>query len=224
MSIEQIDAQVADLLKEDTGELHSQGSIEWLYDRLGFCSASRFIDAADTLKKGGESAKRRNYRLETIASRITQQPVEHFVSDAMLWGVEQEPHARMAYEAATGRMVEQVGFLRHPGIEWVGGSPDGLIGEDGGIEIKCPTTPTHMTTLLTGECEHLHQIQGLLWITGRKWWDFVSYDPRMPPRLRLFIKRIERDESFIAQLNVDVLLFLAEVQEGVDKLKALEAA
>ena len=211
-------AQMVDEMMSEGGDANSQESVEWLYARVGFCTASRFADACDLLKKGGESSKRKNYRLETVASRILQQPIDHFVSADMQWGTDQEPRARMAYESATGAMVEQVGFLRHPTLEWCGGSPDGLIGADGGLEIKCPTTQTHIQTLLGAECNYLHQCQGLMWITGRAWWDFVSYDPRMPAGLRLFIRRIERDEAFIAQMAVDVGAFLDECTAMVGEL------
>lgn len=214
------DAYLADLMRE--ADPHGQQSVEWLYDRVGFCTASRFKDACDVLKNGSESAKRRNYKLETVAARLIGRPIEHFVSDEMQWGTDQEPHARMAYEAATGAMVDQVGFLRHPTVEWCGGSPDGLIGKDGGIEIKCPTTQTHIMTLLGAECDYLHQIQGLLWITGRQWFDFISFDPRMPSGLQLFVRRIERDDELIAKLAGAILTFLIECAEMVAELRKRE--
>ncbi len=201
-----------------------QDSIEWLYERTGFCTASRFKDVLAVVQaKGKEAAARRNYRIETAVSRLTERPQDHFVSYEMQWGIEHEAEARMAYEAHAAVMVDQVGFIRHQMIEWCGGSPDGLIGEDGGIEIKCPTTPTHVTTLMSKVCEHLPQIQGLMWITGRSWWDFISWDPRMPPGLKLYVQRIERDDKYIAALAAEVERFLDEVAEQVTALHRMAA-
>lgn len=200
-----------------------QRSVEWLYERTGHCTASRFCDVLDKCKDGKESAARRNYRIETVVSRLTERPQDHYVSYEMQWGIDHEAEARMAYEAHTGAMVDQVGFLHHPGLVWVGGSPDGLLGADGGIEIKCPTTPTHVTTLMTKQCEHLPQIQGLMWITGRLWWDFVSYDPRMPHGLKLYVQRILRDEEYISMLAKEVEQFLDEVDQQMIALHRIAA-
>lgn len=199
-----------------------QGSLTWLLERVGHCTASRFADVLDRLKNGSRGAKSKTYLMEVVCERITGRPVEHYVNSAMEHGTATEPLARMAYEARTGNMVAQPGFLHHPTIEWVGGSVDGLVDDDGMIEIKCPTTSTHIKTLLGTECEHLPQIQGYLWITGRTWCDFVSFDPRMPEHLRLFVQRIERDDEYIARLEGDVIQFLSEVAAMGEKLEALE--
>jgi predicted phage-related endonuclease len=198
-----------------------QQSIEWLQSRVGHCTASRFKDVLDFTKAGKEGAKRSAYRMELVVERITGKPAEHFVNDAMVWGTETEPLARMAYEAHTGAMVTQTGFLHHKTLKYVGGSPDGLIDDDGGIEIKCPSTSTHIKTLLSGECDHLPQIQGLMWITGRQWWDFVSFDPRLPEGLQLFIKRVQRDNAFIDEIAAAVINFVGEVNVTNDKLSAM---
>jgi hypothetical protein len=139
----------------------------------------------------------------------------------MQHGTEFEPQARMEYEARTGAMVEQVGFLHHPTIALCGGSPDGLVDEDGGLEIKCPyNSANHLQCFLTGMPEeHIPQVQGLMWITGRQWWDFVSYDPRMPDHLKLYQSRIERDDEYIATLEKAVREFLAGVHERHEALK-----
>ncbi len=207
--------------KRATAPTAAQGSPEWLAERLGHCTCSRFVDVLDFTKAGKEGAKRAKYRMELVVERLTGQPVDHYVSKPMEWGTEQEPYARIAYEAATGRIVSQVGFVHHTEVKWCGGSADGLVDEDGLIEIKAPNSTTHAMTLLTGVCEHLPQIQGLLWICKRKWADYVSFDPRMPDGLKLRIERIERNDDYIAELAGNVLKFLAEVDEVHQKLLAL---
>lgn len=199
-----------------------QGSIQWLTERLGHCTASRFADVMDFTAKGTEGAKRKAYKLELVGERLTGKPAEKFVSNAMLHGTEFEPFAVMAYESQTGQMCEEARFIRHPTIAMCGCSPDRLICDDGGLECKCPTSPTHLTTMLTGECLHLPQIQGCMWITGRQWWDFVSFDPRMPDGLQLYMQRIERDEEYIAKLSAAVIQFLTEVGEIVERLQAMK--
>jgi hypothetical protein len=147
--------------------------------------------------------------------RLLNEPQAGYMNEAMQWGAEKEAEARMAYEARTGALVEETGFIHHSTLEWCGGSPDGLIDADGGLEIKCPyETAVHVETMMTKSCaEHLPQIQGLMWITGRKWWDFVSYDPRMPKGVELYVQRVDRDEKFIAVLAQEVEAFLGEVRE-----------
>lgn len=201
----------------------SQGSADWFRQRVGKCTASRFAEATQFLKKGGEGAKRYNYRMELVVERLTGEPSEHYVSKYMEWGSEQEGAARMAYEARSGCLVVVPGFIDHPTIAMCGGSPDGLIDDDGLLEMKAPTSVTHLETILAAECEHLPQIQGNLWVTGRKWADFVSYDPRMPKHLQLHVQRIARDEEYIAKLAADVRDFLGTVQEVLDQLKEKQA-
>ena len=201
-----------------------QRTIEWLQERVGHCTASMFAAVLDVTKKGTEGAKRRNYRTKLVVERIIGEPVGNYVNTAMEWGTQQEASARMAYEASTGAMIEEVGFLHHTSMKWVGGSPDGLIGKDGMIECKCPFEPAvHVTTILKQECEHLPQIQGLLWITGRQWCDFVSFDPRMPTGLQLYVKRIKRDDDYIAELGAAVIAFLAEVEKEHETLLSFAA-
>lgn len=197
-----------------------QGSEAWALARAGHCTASRFADVLAKIKTG-EAASRRNYRLQLVTERLTCQPVEGYKNAAMEWGNEQEAAARDAYEARTGVLVDQAGFLTHPNVEWCGASPDGLIGSDGAIEIKCPFVSTvHVETLLAGGApsEHTAQIQGLLWVTGRAWCDFVSFDPRMPEGLQLFVARVLRDEAYITALAAEVNRFLAEVGELTEQL------
>ncbi len=201
-----------------------QGSAAWLQQRMGQCTASRFKDVLDFTKAGNEGAKRAAYRMELVIERITGSAFERFVTEAMAWGTEQEPAARMAYESLTGALVEQTGFVPHPSIPMCGGSPDGLIDDDGGVEFKCPTTPTHIKAILSGECEHLPQIQGLMWITGRQWFDYCTYDPRLPHGLRLHVQRVKRDEEYIAKLSAEVIRFLSEVDAIEKKLLAISRA
>lgn len=201
----EIKAHVAAL---DAAPQHSQ---EWFYARVGRATCSRFEDCINFRKDKKESAKRHDYRMELVIERLTGQPSEHYVSDYMLWGSEQEAAARMAYEAHSGNLVLVPGFIDHPTLPMCGGSPDGLVDDDGLIEVKAPTSATHIETLLTEECEHLPQIQGNLWVTGRKWCDFISYDPRLPAHLQLYVRRIERDEKYIAELAAGVTKFLREV-------------
>ena len=194
--------------------LGGQGSVQWLMDRTGKVTASNFG------KVRGTPAKREAYLYEHVVERLTGQPTDHYISKPMLDGIEREPFARMKYEAATGAIVEEVGFLPHPDLPLVGGSPDGCIGDDGIIECKCPTAPTHLRTLLDGMSgDHLPQVQGILWITGRKWCDFISYYPDLPPPLDLHIQRIERDEDYIKALAEDVAKFLADAETLLARLK-----
>jgi hypothetical protein len=126
----------------------------------------------------------------------------------------------MAYEATAGALVQETGFVKHPSIAWCGASPDGLIGDDGMLELKCPESTTHLEWMEAGKVppEHLPQIQGQMAVTGRHWVDFCSYDPRFPPGLQLFIVRVERDEDYIKQLHADVCAFLVEVEDMVERL------
>lgn len=197
----------------------NQGSPEWLSARAGHCTASRFKDVLAKIKTG-EAAGRRNYRIQLVTERLTHRPCESFTNAAMEWGTATEPHARAAYETAKALMVDEAGFLHHPDVLWVGASPDGLIGKDGGCEIKCPHQSTvHVETLEGGmPPEHRAQVQGVLWVTGRQWWDFVSFDPRMPTHLQLYVERVERDEAYIATLAAEVERFLSEVEGMCERL------
>jgi len=199
-----------------------QGSPAWLLERVGHCTASRFKDVMDVTKKGTESAKRRNYKTDVLLERLTGNATEHFVNDAMQAGIDNEPLARMAFESATGLMVHQVGFIHHKEIKFVGGSPDGYIDEDVGVEFKCPQPTEHVRILLTEDLsDYLPQCYGLMWITNRKAWWFVSYCPQMPKGLQLYMRRILRDDDYIAELAGNVIQFLSEVEEMHKRLIAL---
>lgn len=190
-----------------------QGSEAWRLARAGHCTASCFKDVLARIKVG-EAAGRRNYRMQLVTERLTGIPQDDYTNAAMQWGIEQEPYARESYENETGNMVLQSEFVK--GEEWTGCSPDGLIGTDGLTQIKCPfKSVIHLETLTDGivPSEHVAQIQGELWVTGREWSDFVSFDPRMPEKLRLFVKRVQRDEDYIAKLAAEVNAFLVEVEK-----------
>lgn len=197
-----------------------QGSPEWLALRLGKVTASRITDVLAKVKTG-EAVTREDYKTELVVQRLTNQPSESFTNAAMEWGTEQEPMARIAYETHANVFVEQVSFVEHPTIEWYGCSPDGLVGEDGLLEIKCPASKNHIKYLLNGKppAKYVPQMQCQMAVTGRKWCDFVSYDPRLPEDLQLFVVRLERDEEYIKSMEVEVQKFLSEVNEMVTKLK-----
>jgi putative phage-type endonuclease len=196
-----------------------QGSPEWLQQRLGKATASRIADIVAKTKKR-PPASRANYLAQLVAERLTNQPTEGFKSPAMQHGTETEPLARMAYEMATGELVTEVPMIDHPTIPMSGASPDGLVGKDGLVEIKCPNTATHIETLIADKVptKYIPQIQWQIACTGRAWCDFVSYDPRMPEDMQLFVKRVERDDALIAELEGEVTQFLEEVTATVLKL------
>jgi putative phage-type endonuclease len=197
-----------------------QGSPEWFALRLGKVTASRIADVLAKVKTG-EAVTREDYRTELVVQRLTNKPSETFTNPAMEWGVLQEPMARITYEAHASVFVELVSFVEHPTIEWYGCSPDGLVGDDGLIEIKCPSSKNHIKYLLNGKppVKYVPQMQCQMAVTGRKWCDFVSYDPRLPEDLKLFVVRLERDEEYIKSMEGEVQKFLSEVDEMVTKLK-----
>jgi putative phage-type endonuclease len=198
-----------------------QGTTEWKALRLGKLTASRVADALAKTKTGW-AASRANLMAALIAERLTGTPQEMFTNAAMQHGTETEPEARAAYSFYRDVDVVEVAFVEHPTIPMSGCSPDGLVGDDGLVEIKCPNTATHMDTLLGGTVpgKYITQIQWQMACTGRQWCDFVSYDPRLPEAMRLFIKRVPRDNGKIAELTGDVKAFLAELDEKLAQLRA----
>lgn len=199
-----------------------QGSPEWFAIRLGKVTASRVADVVAKTKTGW-GASRANYMADLIAERLTGETMPAFANAAMQWGTEQEPNARAAYEFRTDTEILPVGFVIHPAIHDSGASPDGLIGTDGMAEFKCPNTSTHIETLLTKSIpgKYITQMQWQMACAGRQWCDFVSYDPRMPEAMRMFIQRTERDDKMIATLEADVWAFLDEMAEKIAQLIAL---
>lgn len=199
-----------------------QGSEEWHAMRLGKVTASRVADVI-AKTKSGYSTSRANYAAQLIVERLTGTPTENFTNAAMQWGKDMEPEARTAYEFYRAEEVEQVPFIDHPTIGDSGASPDGLVGVDGLVEIKCPITATHIETLTgrSAPAKYITQMQWQMACTGRKWCDFVSYDPRMPESMRFFCTRIDRDNQMIADLETEVIKFLSDVRSKVDELKSL---
>ena len=197
-----------------------QRTEEWFSARLGKVTASRVADVLAKIKSG-ESASRKNYKMELVVQRLTNKQGESFTNAAMEWGTEQEPFARMAYEAHTGTFVKEEGFVDHPTIEGFGCSPDGIVGE-GLIEIKCPNTANHIETVLENKApsKYIPQMQCQMACTGAKWCDFVSFDPRVPEDLQLFVVRVERDQEYIDAMEVEVKQFLSEVLDLFNQLKA----
>ena len=191
-----------------------QGSEEWAQARCGLVTASRASDVIAVVKNG-EAAVRRNYRAELIAEILTNTPYPQYVSAEMKWGNDQEPFARAAYELQRDVLVETCGFILHSGVDRFGASPDGLVGDDGLIQIKCPNTATHLSWLMSGviPVEHMPQMLAEMSCTQRAWCDFVSYDPRLPEHLQLFVRRFARDAKLIAVLEREVENFNQQIDE-----------
>jgi predicted phage-related endonuclease len=194
---------------------HPQRSDGWFADRLGIPTGSKFHDVL-AKTKSGYSASRANYRSELVIERLTGIRADFFSSKAMDWGTDYEDSARLAYELATDNEVIECGFFRHKSLA-VGASPDGLIAGGGGVEIKCPNPATHIATLRAQKvpAKYIPQIQGQMWLAGLEWVDFVSFDPRMPRHARIFIQRVARDDDYIANLEAELISFLAEVEDEV---------
>lgn len=198
-----------------------QRSEEWFQARLGKVTASRVADVLAKIKSG-ESASRRNYKIQLVSERLTGEKQETYINQAMQDGIDREFYAREKYVQQHGK-VEEVGFIQHPTLE-AGASPDGLVGDDGLIEIKCPLGTTHTETLMTQEVpsKYMPQIQFQLLVTGRKWCDFVSFNPMFPEHLQLFVRRVFADKEYQAELEVEVSKFLDEVDDVINKLKEIE--
>lgn len=193
-----------------------QRSPEWYAARLGKATASRFTDIM-ARTRSGYAASRKNYMAELVTERLTNQVPENFTSSAMQWGIDNEPLARLEYELATGNEVEETGFWLHDTLD-AGASPDGFVNHDGILEIKCPNTATHIDTLESKKVprQYFAQVQGQLWITGRQWCDFVSFDPRLPQNAQMIIIRVDRDHEYIKGLEEEVTKFLIEVTKQVN--------
>lgn len=199
-----------------------QGTTEWFMARLGKVTASRVSDII-AKTKSGYSTSRQNYLAQLVVERLTQKQTETYTNAAMQWGTDTEPLARAAYEIANDLMVDEVGFVDHPSIAMAGASPDGLVGTDGLVEIKCPNTATHIETLLndTIKSEYKTQMQWQMACTGRLWTDFVSFDPRMPSKHQMKVIRVNRDDATIKMLEDEVSKFLLEVTKTVERIETL---
>ena len=196
-----------------------QRSPEWFAARCGKVTASRVADIV-AKTKSGYSTSRDNYMAQLVCERMTGVPAETYTNTAMQWGTDTEPLARAAYEAAMDVLVDETGFVIHPTISEAGASPDGLVGLFGLIEIKCPNTSTHIETLLSDKVpsKYITQMMWQMACTNRQWCDFVSFDPRMPDGLKLFIKRVEYHDSIIKGLETEVKEFLSELDAKIVKL------
>jgi len=201
----------------------AQRSDKWKQARLGRLNGSRATDMLATLKNGGEAASRRDLKVQLVLERITGQSHENgYINSDMQRGTDVEPEALAAYEAHTGNLVQPVGYCVHESL-MCGVSPDGFVGDDGLVEVKCPRSANHLAYLKAQSVpkEHLAQLVHQLWITGRQWVDFVSFDPRFPEPLRLFIVRYPRNDIEIATYLQVVRIFLDEVQAEADAVLAL---
>jgi len=200
-----------------------QGSPEWFAQRLGKVTASRVADVIAKTKTG-YSTSRDNYMAQLVCERMTGVVAESFTNAAMQHGTDTEPLARAAYEAHADVLVDEVAMIAHPTIEAAGASPDGLVGDVGQLEIKCPNTATHIDTLLSQTVlgKYNTQMQWQMACTGRQWCDFVSFDPRLPTELQLFVKRVPRDDAYIQMLEKEVVLFLTELDGKIMKLNELK--
>jgi len=196
-----------------------QRSPEWFAARCGKVTASRIADLRARTKTGW-GASRDKYMAQLVVERITGTVAPSFQNAAMAWGTETEPQARAAYEFEMDATVTEVGFVNHPIIPMAGASPDGLVGDDGLLEIKCPESHTHLDTLLNEKVpdKYLQQMQWQMACTGRKWCDFVSFDPRMPPHLQFWCQLVPRDDALVEAIEKDVIEFLETVNEKVEKL------
>jgi putative phage-type endonuclease len=201
-----------------------QRTEEWFAARCGKVTASRVADIIAKTKTG-YSTSRENYLAQLVCERMTGKPAESYSNSAMQWGTDQEPFARAAYEAAKDVLVDEVGFITHPTIAMAGASPDGYVNKFGLVEIKAPHTATHIQTLLDGTVptKYITQMQWQMACTQRQWCDYCSFDPRMDEGLQLFIKRVEYDPIYVAQLEKEVINFLMDVEDKIQKLNKLKA-
>ena len=198
-----------------------QGSQEWKQARCGRVTASRVHDIVAVTRSGGYTTGRKNYLAELVCERLTGVPAPSYQSPAMIYGTETEPEARFAYALKAGVEIDEVGFLKHPVIAMAGASPDGLVGGDGMVEIKCPNSATHIETLLHDkiDLEYASQMQFQMACSGREWCDFVSFDKRLPEPMQLYICRVPRDDKRIAEIDQEVVKFLIDLDATVDLLR-----
>ena len=190
-----------------------QRTPEWFAARLGKVTASKIADVMASGRSGAPSVTRSNYLAQLLCERLTGRPTEGFTSDAMQHGTDNEPIAINAYEMAKDVIVSPIGFVDHPTIAMSGASPDGLVGEDGLFEVKCPNSATHLSTLKGGSIDgrYMKQMQWQMACTGRKWCDFVSFDPRMPEHLQLHVRHVPFDPVMVREIESAVQEFLAEL-------------
>ena len=198
-----------------------QGSPEWLAARAGSLGASQLADALARTKSGW-GASRANLQAQLICERLTGNPTETFCNAAMQWGKDIEPQARAMYSLEAPEPVTEIGMVKHPTIKWTHASPDGLVGDCGLLEIKCPTTATHIATLTGSPIpdKYMKQMQWQMHLAERDWCDFASFDPRLPAPMQLHIRRVERDDSLLVEIEAEVTAFLAEIDATVADLES----
>lgn len=199
-----------------------QRSDEWFQARLGKVTASRIADVMATLKDGSPAATRKNYAAQIVCERLTGTRADSFSNAAMQWGTDTEPQARAVYSMIRGCTVEEIGFVDHPVLRMSGASPDGLIGADGMVEIKCPNTATHIETLLGGgiDDKYMKQMHFQMMCAGRQWCDFVSFDPRLPDEMQIVIQRVDLVSALAAEITEAVATFLDEIDDTIGQLKS----
>lgn len=200
--------------------MHEQGTDGWLGERCGKVTASKIADVMARTKTG-PGAARKNYMADLLTERLTGLPKQYFTNAAMEWGTETEPQARAMYVFHTGKSVIETGFVPHPTIEKTGASPDGLVGDDGLIEIKCPNTSTHIETLRGGKIDrrYLLQMHWQMICTEREWCDFASFDPRLPEPMQLHVQRVDLDAELAEEITAAVTQFLTELNEAENELR-----
>ena len=200
-----------------------QRTDDWFAARLGKVTASS-LHKVLARTKTGYGADRANYLTQLVLERVTNSKAEGYINAEMQWGIDQEPFARAAYEAHTGVLVDEIGFMPHPTIEMSGASPDGLVGDSGMVEIKCPSSKTALECWLSDdpvESKYFAQMQWQMACAGRDWCDYVVFDPRMPQKAQLFIYRVNRDNEWLATTEKEVVKFLAEVDAKVAALRKI---
>lgn len=200
-----------------------QRSEEWYQSRVGRVGCSRLGDVCAEGRNGAPSSTRKNYMAELLCERLTGKYAEHWTSPEMQWGIDNEPLARSSFEAKTGLWITEDGGKEHPTIKGFGCSPDGLIGDDGGLEIKCPNTATHLASLLDGKInrDYLLQMAGGCLVYERAYWYFCSFDPRLPEPLNLYIRKFTREELPTKEVEEKVVAFLAELDELEKRVRAI---
>ena len=201
--------------------MSEQRTPEWFAERAGKITASRVSDVMTEGRGGKPSKTRQAYMLQLVAESITGMPKARFRAAATDWGTEAEQLNLGAYEAFTGALVTPAGFITHPEYPFIGASPDFLVDDVGGGEMKCPyDQDVHLGTLMNGmPDDHRAQVQCGLWVTGRDWWDFTSFHPDFPPKLQLYVQRVQRDEDFIEAMKIACLQFWAETEALIRHFK-----
>lgn len=200
-----------------------QRTDDWFSARLGKVTASSLYKVLAKTKTG-YGADRGNYMTQLVLERVTGSKAESYTNASMQWGIDQEPFARAAYEASRGVLVDEVGFIPHPTIEASGASPDGLVGDDGMVEIKCPDSKTALECWLSDnpvESKYFAQMQWQMRCADRSWCDYVVFDPRMPEKAQLFVTRVERDDKWLEATEKEVIKFLSEVDAKVSALNKI---